>query len=326
MQPYPSQSSSPSLVLAPMEGVMDAPMRTFFSERGGIDYCVSEFLRVSHQELPKSVFLRDVPELRSGGLTPSGIPVQIQLLGGNEEMMSKSALHAVELGALGIDINFGCPSPQVNRNDGGASLLRFPERIESVIAAVRSAVPASIPVSAKLRLGWDNREDIFENARRAVNGGASWITIHARTKVQGYAPPVSWIHIGRVRAELGKFPVIANGDIWTFEDFLRCQKESQCNHFMLGRGILSNPSLVQKIREHLFPSEGVKSGQPPDKWMDLLKRFTEINRAYLISDLTIVRRIKQWLRYANLHQTLPWFDTLKRSETLNEIFSIVENT
>ena len=99
---------------------------------------------------------------------------------------------ACDAGALGIDINFGCPAPTVNSHDGGATLLKYPHRIREIVRAVRDAVPSDLPVSAKLRLGWESIDDIYENARMAADGGASWITIHARTRAQGYQPPVYW--------------------------------------------------------------------------------------------------------------------------------------
>src|SRR6185437_11649492 len=119
----------PALLLAPMEGVTDAPMRAFLSERGGFSFCVSEFIRVSQDPVPRKVFYRDIPELRAGGRTPSGMPVQIQLLGGHPGRMAQSALTAIRCGAQAIDLNFGCPAPTVNSHDGGATLLKFPDRI-----------------------------------------------------------------------------------------------------------------------------------------------------------------------------------------------------
>ena len=144
-----------------MQGLTDAPMRAYQSESGALTFAVSEFLRVSADVPPAKLFLRHVPELRFGGKTPSGLPVQVQLLGGDPERMAEAAQVAVKAGAKAIDINFGCPAPTVNRHDGGAAILRFPERIEAIVAAVRAALPAEVPVSAKLRLGWDAANAIF---------------------------------------------------------------------------------------------------------------------------------------------------------------------
>src|SRR5205823_3500903 len=112
----------PAVVLAPMEGVTDGPMRAMMSERGGFSFCVAEFLRISHDLLPIKTYFEHVPELAHGCKTPSGLPVQFQLLGGKPELMAASALRACQVGAQAIDLNFGCPAPIVNRNDGGATL------------------------------------------------------------------------------------------------------------------------------------------------------------------------------------------------------------
>ena len=229
-----------------MQGLTDAPMRAYQSESGAFTFAVSEFLRVSGDVPPAKMFFRHVPELHTHGRTPSGLPVQVQLLGGDPGRMAASAVVAVQAGAKAIDINFGCPAPTVNRHDGGAAFLKSPARIEEIVRAIRDALPPEIPVSAKLRLGWDTADAIFENADRAASGGASWITIHGRTKMQGYAPPADWVRIGQVRERLD-IPVVANGDLWSMEQFEQCRAETGCLHFMLGRGALGNPYLAQQI-------------------------------------------------------------------------------
>src|SRR5688572_23777774 len=124
-----------ALVLAPMDGITDAPMRALQGATGAFTYAVSEFLRVSAEPIPAKVFRRDVPEVCNGGRTHTGLPVQVQILGGDPERMAVSASAACESGATAIDINFGCPAPTVNRHDGGASLLQHPYRIRDIVAA-----------------------------------------------------------------------------------------------------------------------------------------------------------------------------------------------
>ena len=294
-----------------MDGITDAPMRALQGAAGAFTFAVSEFLRVSHEPLPKKVFLRDVPELLDGCRTPTGLPVQVQILGGDPGRMALSALAAIKAGAQAIDINFGCPAPTVNRNDGGASLLRHPCRIREVVRAVRDAVPAEIPVSAKLRLGWDCIDDIHLNAEMAAEGGASWLTIHARTRAQGYQPPVFWKPIGTVRQALG-LPIVANGDIWTIEDFRRCQEETGCRHFMIGRSALANPGLSRQIAKEL----GIATGPEQDtSWIPLLNRFLSFSEPHSNRSLM---RLKQWMALASKFGAFPNFDQLKRTSTVDE--------
>ncbi len=323
----------PAILLAPMEGVTDAPMRALLTERGGFSFCVSEFLRVTQTLLPPHVFYRHVPEMNHGSRTPSGVAVQIQLLGGDEEMMTLNAQMACELGAGAIDINFGCPSPLVNRHDGGASLLRYPERIQNIVSAVRKGVPASIPVSAKLRLGWESMDDIFVNAEKAILGGASWLTIHARTKAQGYTPPAHWRYIGEIRRRYA-IPIVANGDIWTREDFLKCQEMTGCQHFMIGRGALGDPSLVHEMARQLgIPQlrgtsaelESYPFRQEPESWEPLLLRFSELSEPSSKGYHYTTCRIKQWLKLACVKNSLPWFNEIKKAQTLDELFTILRS-
>lgn len=313
---------APALVLAPMEGITDAPMRKLQGSTGAFTYAVSEFMRVGNTPIPPKVFRRDVPELLNGAKTPTGLPVQVQILGGDPELMAESALNAVSAGAPAIDINFGCPAPIVNRHDGGASLLRYPCRIREVVAAVRAAVPPSIPVSAKLRLGWDDIEAIHENAAMAVEGGAAWITIHGRTRVQGYKPPVFWAPMRRVRESLG-VPVIANGDIWTIKDFRRCREESGCRHFMIGRSALANPLLPYQISHEL----GLGPPGPVEiVWEPLFRHLERVmkpegERAHGV----VLMRLKQWIKLAHAQGTFPYFDELKTSTRLEEFFESLAN-
>jgi len=274
-------------------------------------------------------------------------------LGGHPERLALSAARACRLGAQGIDLNFGCPAPTVNQHDGGAAILRYPKRIQEIVSTVRKAVPPEIPVSAKLRLGWECVEDIYVNAEQAVLGGASWLTIHARTKMQGYAPPAYWSTLGEVRRRLGSgsaasggsgsgsgsgpgsgVPIVANGEIWSLEDFLRCQEETGCEHFMLGRGALGDPSLVHQIARQLgidcpepLEEEEVPYSSNPRHWEPILRRFSEISEPICQdsqgSQYTS-RRIKQWLRFAGMKRPLPWFDAIKRTQNLGELFAALK--
>ncbi len=317
------QAGVPALVLAPMEGVTDAPMRALMSELGGFTFCVTEFLRVS-QSIPGLRAFRDhVPELANGCCTAAGLPVQIQLLGGDPDKLALAALAAVKAGAGAVDLNFGCPAPTVNRHDGGATLLNHPERIRAIVGTVRAALPSEIPVSAKLRLGWDDARAIHVNADCAAAGGAAWITIHGRTKVQGYQPPASWQPIGAVRARLA-IPVVANGDIATVEDLRRCREATGCEHFMLGRGALASPWLARAAARELDIPGAAQTelfGSTPAEWLPLVRRFVEISSAMNESPAYTVCRLKQWLRMANHGAAMPWFDSLKRLRSPQEMLN-----
>ena len=314
------QADRPALVLAPMDGVTDASMRSLQGALGGFSFAVSEFIRVSHSVLSRKLFLREVPELATGSRTSTGLPVQVQILGGDPELMAESACVACEAGARAIDINFGCPAPTVNRHDGGASILREPLRIRAIVSAVRRAVPAQIPVSAKVRLGWDSIDSVHQVAAMAAEGGADWLTIHARTRTQGYAPPVYWKPIGQVRQAVA-IPVVANGDIWTLEDFRQCREETGCSHFMLGRCALADPSLPHRLAAALgLPARSVADND----WLQLLGGLVAHSQGPEPGEHgKTLLRLKQWIRIASRYGRFAYFEELKRTTTVQEFFAIL---
>lgn len=238
----------PLLLLAPMEGLLDHVLRDILTRAGGVDRCVAEFIRVTDALLPDRVFLRVLPELAHGSRTPAGVPVRAQLLGSDPACLADNAARLAEIGAEGVDLNFGCPAKVVNKHGGGAALLRQPERMRAIAAAVRRAVPAGVPVSAKMRLGYDDPSVALDCARALADGGAGELVVHARTKADGYRPPAYWDRIAAIREALPSLPVIANGEIWTAEDARRCRAASGCDALMLGRGAVADPGLARAIR------------------------------------------------------------------------------
>jgi tRNA-dihydrouridine synthase C len=235
------------LLLAPMEGLLDHPLREVLTAVGGIDRCVSEFIRITDMLMPDRVFTRIVPELLQGGRTRAGVPVRPQLLGSDPACLADNAAAIAALGPDGIDLNFGCPAKVVNRHGGGASLLQDPELLARIVEAVRRAVPAALPVSAKMRLGYEDASRAVECAQALAGAGASELVVHARTKSDGYRPPAYWELVPAIR-EAVTIPVLANGEIWTPDDAARCRRVSGCDGLMLGRGMVADPGLALAIR------------------------------------------------------------------------------
>ena len=213
------------LLLAPMEGLLDFVLRDVLTAIGGADRCVSEFIRVTGSVLPDKVYLRTMPELLQGSRTAAGTPVRAQLLGSDPASMADNAANLARLAPEGIDLNFGCPAKVVNRHGGGAALLQEPELIATIVAAVRRAVPAGAVVSAKMRLGFHDTSLALDCARAIAGSGADELVVHARTRADGYRPPAYWDQVAAIRAAVA-VPVVANGEIWTLADALRCRAES----------------------------------------------------------------------------------------------------
>lgn len=297
------------ILLAPMEGVIDFVMRDLLTRAGGIDFCATEFIRVTHQLNPEHVFLDYCPELKTGGRTSAGVPVFVQILGGQPPVMAENAARAAELGAPGIDLNFGCPAKTVNRHDGGSVILQWPDRVFKITEAVRRAVPEDIPVTVKIRLGYENSDLSLDNALAAEAGGAFWLTVHARTKVDGYKPPAHWEKLVPLREKL-KIPLIANGEMWTAEDAGTCRRITGCDRLMLGRGMIADPFLALRVR-------GMSA---PDGWeplRSLLVEFTEKTRLWGDEGYAVAR-CKQWLRLLARNSPAAGllFDRIKRYDRL----------
>lgn len=281
------------LFLAPMEGVTDWAMRDLLTSLGGIDQCVTEFLRVTDKLHPYKVFEKNCPELKTGSKTRSGTTVFVQLLGGQAVPLAENALRAHEMGAAGVDLNFGCPAKTVNRHDGGASLLKNTDRIYNIVKTVRDAVPSSTPVTAKVRLGFDDPSHCLDNVKACEDAGATWVTVHCRTKTDGYKPPAYWEWIPKIK-ERTKVKIIANGEIWSVNDFEKCRTETACEDFMIGRGALRNPYVFKEIKAHL----NTETQTSPNS-LDLIVPFFDACTVY-VNDHFATARTKQWLSQLRL--------------------------
>jgi len=312
------------LMLAPMEGVIDHAMRDLLTGLGSVDRCVTEFLRVTDRLLPARVFHRVCPELKSGGKTSSGVPVYFQLLGGRPEVVAENAARAYDLGAPGVDLNFGCPAKNVNNSDGGSIILREPERVHAIVVAARTAIPASTPLTVKIRLGFEDQSKFLDIVRAIDSAGATELTIHARTKRHGYRPPAYWEEIARAR-EVVKLPVVANGEIWNPADALRCKKISNCTDLMLGRGVLCRPDLPRLIVAASRGEELVSMQWP--EVLSLVARFYQLN-LNTYDEHHAGNPVKQWLVYLRsfYYPAALLFEDIKRLHLPAQIWPVLNGS
>jgi len=304
------------ILLAPMEGLLDHSLRDTLTRAGGIDLCVSEFIRVTDAVLPKRAFYRVVPELLNESKTHAGVPVRTQLLGSDPEILAANAARLAKLNPAGIDLNFGCPAKTVNRHRGGAVLLDEPELIGQIVAAVRRAVPSNVPVSAKMRLGFNDDLRAEDCAQAIEAAGADQLVVHARTKAHGYRPPAYWDRIADLRQSV-KLPMVANGEIWTVADAIRCREVTGCNDIMIGRGMVNNPGLALEIKFHDAQSQGLSLADMPQKfyWQQLWPLLSVFWKRMSLHVAPRHRsgRLKQWLNYLRRHypEAQQAFDTLR---------------
>ena len=287
-----------AIVLAPMEGLLDFVLRDILTRVGGIDRCVSEFIRVTNTLLPERAFLRVVPELHNGGCTPAGVPVRPQLLGSDPACLADNAARVAGMGADGVDLNFGCPAKVVNRHGGGAALLQDPELLFKIVQAVRGAVPPHQIVSAKMRLGFLDDSRAEECALALEAGGAGEIVVHARTRADAYRPPAYWNRIADIAAVV-RTPLVANGEIWSVHDAVRCRTQSGCHQLMLGRGMVSFPGLAHAIRQ-AGSDKALKHSTPWEELHPHIKAFWQLVRSTL-ERRQQAGRLKQWLNFLRHH-------------------------
>lgn len=318
--------ANPVRLLAPMEGLTDPLMRQILTQIAAdlgrpYDWSVSEFIRVTQHVLPAHVFYKYVPELHHDAKTASGTSIHIQLLGSEAQLMAENAAHACELGAPAIDINFGCPAKTVNSHRGGSVLLDEPEVMYDIISAVRQAVPANIPVSAKIRLGYTDTSRMDDIRGAIAASGADWLTIHARTKTQGYKPPAYWDKIQAFNSL--KIPVIANGEIWNSEHAQNCMAQSGTTHLMLGRGAVTRPDLIAQVDCGL---DSEMSNTPTLSWQDLIAHQIRFLQGAAKSDIVLVGRYKQWLAMLTkgYSEAKILWDSIKREKNKTAIISALQ--
>lgn len=231
----------PYLLLAPMEGVGDRSFRKAISVIGGFDEAVKDFLRVPKNAHVKSLALEYIAD----EIAP--FPLAAQLMGSEPELMAEMAQEIERRGALRVDLNCGCPSNTVTGKGAGSSLLKDPNSIYEIARAMVQAV--SIPVTLKMRSGYEDISLFKENLLAAQESGVKYITLHPRTKVDGYGPPARWDLIAEAKALL-HIPVVGNGDILNVDNALDMLKMTQCDALMIGRGSVINPFIFHQIRAH----------------------------------------------------------------------------
>jgi tRNA-dihydrouridine synthase B len=281
----------PGILLAPMEAVTDLPFRTICEEQGAM-LTFTEFL--SADALTRGA------QKAINRMWPSlgGRKFAVQIFGRDPDVLARAADMAVEVGASVLDINMGCPAKRVTSGLCGSALMREPPLAEEIVRVVRKAVPPSIPVTVKHRLGWDDGSiNAVEFARRLVDAGASMITVHGRTRSQGFSGEVRRAPIAAVRAALPReIPVVANGDVKTIADWQRMRAETGCDTVMVGRGSMGNPWLFRSIAAL---ARGEADPGPPT----LAERHVVWKRhADLVWEYSVER-----MRVHELRKTLAWY-------------------
>jgi nifR3 family TIM-barrel protein len=257
-----------TVLLAPMAAVTDLPFRTVCEELG-VGLTITEFLS-AHALVAGAQKTIDK-------MTPSldGRPFGVQIFGREIEPMIQAAHMAVDIGAWLVDINMGCPAKRVVAGACGSALMKEPDLAAELVRAVRAALPGDIPLTVKHRAGWDAmHRNAPEFACAMVEAGAAMITVHGRTRTQGFGGESDLEIIGEVRAQVpDEIPVVGNGDVVDVEGYRRMREATGCDAVMIGRGAQGNPWLFRRIRE-------IEQGRP-DPGPPSLEERIEVFRRHI---------------------------------------------
>lgn len=238
--------------LAPMAGITDKPMRRMVHAKSGGDVAlISEMVAIN------ALSRKNAKTYRIADVRDEPYPVIVQLVGADEVLFADAAQLAAELGAAGIDINMGCPVRKIITGGAGSALMKNPEQAAKIIKSVKNAV--KLPVSVKFRKGWDNNSvNATDFAKMCEASGAEFITVHGRTRAQGYSGTADWNIIKEVKSAV-KIPVVGNGDVTSPQSAAEMIKQTGCDGVMIGRAALGAPWLIGEIAKYL------KTGSLPQK-------------------------------------------------------------
>jgi nifR3 family TIM-barrel protein len=239
-----------------MAGITSHPFRTICKKYGRVGLVVTELIS-SH-----AIHYRNQRTWGMFDWTDEERPAFCQLFGADPATMAEAAQVVVEKGADGVDINMGCWVPKIAKTGAGAALLKDLCQAEAVVKAVVDAVGDTVPVTVKVRTGWDSSDvTAIRFAKAAANVGVKAITVHARFASQGFTGTADWSIIGQVKEAVnGLIPVVGNGDIETPQDAKRMIDETGCDAVMIGRAAMGNPWLLARIG--LYLETGVLSPEP----------------------------------------------------------------
>lgn len=298
----------PKLFLAPMEGLGSFPFRKAMTIIGGFDEACTEFLRVPYEGFVPGL----AKKYTADELTP--YPQAVQIMGSSKELMAELCTLLEKKGAPRIDLNCGCPSNTVTGRGAGSSLLKEPSLLHDIAKAMVKSV--NIPVTAKLRSGFTDTSLFKENLLAAQEAGVTFITLHPRTKMDGYTPPAKWELIAEAKTLL-KIPVIGNGDILTVQDALKMLEETRCDALMIGRGAVINPWIFHEIKLHFEKKPFYK----PWKQLELFIHVFVETLSKDSLEKNKVNHLKQLVSFLFRHND---FLIQKKTELLRRQFSTVE--
>ncbi|MFK7850202.1 MAG: tRNA dihydrouridine synthase DusB [Akkermansiaceae bacterium] len=319
------------LYLAPMAGVTDLIFRRICKEMGA-DVMVTEFVSA------EGIMQADDRTRKYTEFDEEQRPVGVQLFGADGERMGEAARKIIDKGLAGgvpdfIDINFGCPVNKVVSRNGGSSLLRDCPLLAQVASGVAKAVGMDVPVTAKIRIGWDaDSVNAVEVAKTLEDCGMQAIAVHGRTRAQGYSGEADWETIDAVSRSVS-VPVIGNGDICNGRDLAKRKSETGVSGVMIGRAAMQNPWVFREAKHFLDTDEVMDAVPLNERWALILRhcrmavesgRYGDERRTLTAMRGRLMAYCKGFPGAKDLRQRLCQVDSVSAVEDLAE-FSLVES-
>lgn len=304
------------VIQSPMAGCTDLAFR-MVSRKRGMEFCFLEMVSANglmHESHHTHDLMKTIPEDR---------PLGAQLMGSEPDVMAAAAEKIESMGYDSLDLNLGCPARKITSQCSGSAMLKDPGNAERVFKAVVKAVK-KIPVTVKMRKGYEDPsgDEAVKIAKIAEDCGLAMVTVHGRTRVQGYSGVADWEAIGKVKRAV-KIPVIGNGDVVSVEDAKRMRDISGCDGVMIGRGGLGNPWLFGAIRAALYTGEEVHEPTREEKLQTVLEHL-ELETKYEgpVRAVLHMRRIGAWYIQGQPHSAF-WRGELNRAQTVDQIRDVL---
>lgn len=295
-------------VLAPMAGVTDNAFRSFMKDLGA-------GLMVTELVSAHGIQHKSEQTLKLLEFSKTQSPIGVQIFGEDPLIMGQAAGIVEGMGFDFVDLNFGCPVKKVVKKGAGAAVLKDPQHLSCILNKVKSSI--TIPLTIKIRTGWDDgSKNADQICHIAYNEGVTWVTIHGRTRSQGYSGQADWNYIQHVKSK-SQIPVIGNGDILNPQQAVERLKQSKCDGVMLGRGCLKRPSLI-KDAESLYKQGNISCKTDPIKTLSLLhhhlKAHLEERKVFLQ-----MKKFASWYSSGYLESSL-FRKTIFQSKTFEDLF------
>jgi len=307
-----------NVVLAPMAGICNSAYRTIIKDMGcGLIY--------AEMVSDKAITYGSKKTMDMLYMTDYERPIAQQIFGSDKESFVLSAKYIYEnMKPDIIDINMGCPVPKVAvRAQAGSALLKSPDKVKEIVEAVVKAVP--VPVTVKIRSGWDEKSiNAVEIAKIVEKAGASAITVHPRTRAQGYSGNANWDIIKQVKDAVS-IPVIGNGDIKSCYDAKRMLQETGCDAIMIGRGVLGNPWLIKECVDYIEKGSQPKKESVETK-IDMIKHHIDLLRKTKCDKVALleIRSHATWYLKGIKNSSILRSE-ICRAKTIEELLAMLNN-